>query len=160
MARKIHAIAADDATECKIPLGAFPKMATTALLATVTCQGCLSAIRRRSEAVGRDEIAKRRRQEEGQIDLATRRDVTELKSFVEDCIAKLKSDLRQPPPQRYIGVEECAAYIGRTEKAVRRLVAQRAIPHIRVDRRVTFDRQKIDRWMDRRSKRVLFGYPG
>lgn len=56
-------------------------------------------------------------------------------------------------PGRFMNVEDCAAHIGRTVIAVRRLVAKGQIPTIRVGRRVQFDREKIDRWMERHARR-------
>jgi excisionase family DNA binding protein len=50
---------------------------------------------------------------------------------------------------RFLNVGEAARYIGRTEKAVYRLVARRSIPFIKHGRRVHFDRLALDRWMAR-----------
>lgn len=54
---------------------------------------------------------------------------------------------------RYLTVDTCAAYLGRTPKAVRRLVERGELPCIRVGRRVQFDRDKIDSWMSRHTVR-------
>lgn len=51
--------------------------------------------------------------------------------------------------RRYLTTEQCAAYIGRTEKAVYHLVAERRIPFRRLPgRRLVFDRVAIDRWIE------------
>lgn len=49
----------------------------------------------------------------------------------------------------YMTVEECAAYTGRTPEAVRQLAQELRIPHIRIDGRIQFVRERIDRWMER-----------
>ena len=54
---------------------------------------------------------------------------------------------------RYLDVAGCAAYIGRMDKAVRHLVKQAAIPYAKIGRRVTFDTEKRDRWIERHGRR-------
>lgn len=54
---------------------------------------------------------------------------------------------------RYLTVATCAVYIGRTEHAIRHLVKQGAIPHIKLGRRVQFDPVKLDAWMSRHGRR-------
>lgn len=54
---------------------------------------------------------------------------------------------------RYFTVATVATYLGRTPKAIYRLLDRGEIPHIRIGRRVQFDRERIDRWMERHSKR-------
>jgi excisionase family DNA binding protein len=54
---------------------------------------------------------------------------------------------------RYMNVAACATYIGRTVKAVYHLVDERKIPVIRVGRKLTFDRERIDRWLDRHAQK-------
>jgi excisionase family DNA binding protein len=54
---------------------------------------------------------------------------------------------------RYLTVAECAVYLGRTPKAIYHLVADGSIPHMRLGRRVQFDRDRIDRWVDRHAHR-------
>ncbi len=55
---------------------------------------------------------------------------------------------------RYLDVPALAAYIGRTTKAVYRLVERGDIPTIRRGRKLQFDRERIDRWMERGARRV------
>ena len=50
--------------------------------------------------------------------------------------------------RRLLTVREAAQYIGRTESAVRELVWNGKLPHIRTDRRVMFDIRDLDRWID------------
>ena len=48
---------------------------------------------------------------------------------------------------RFFDVPTCAAYICRTPEAVRQLVKRAEIPYVKVGRRVQFDRDGIDRWI-------------
>jgi len=50
--------------------------------------------------------------------------------------------------RRLLTVREAAKYIGRTESAVRELVWNRKLAHIRTDRRVMLDIRDLDRWID------------
>lgn len=54
---------------------------------------------------------------------------------------------------RYLTVGQCAAYLGRTPKAVYRLVEREEIPHLRIGRRVQFDKDRVDRWLERHTVR-------
>lgn len=54
---------------------------------------------------------------------------------------------------RYLTVEQCAIYIGRTPDAVRMMAKRGQIPRLLVGRKLQFDKQKIDRWMERHSQR-------
>lgn len=56
-------------------------------------------------------------------------------------------------PRHYLNVAQAAAYLGRTPKAIRMLVYRGEIPTIRVGRRVQFDRERLDRWMERHADR-------
>jgi excisionase family DNA binding protein len=47
---------------------------------------------------------------------------------------------------RYMNIEQCSTYIGRSTTAVYRLVARREIPFIRNGRTLRFDRVAIDAW--------------
>jgi excisionase family DNA binding protein len=53
-----------------------------------------------------------------------------------------------PPGRRYVALSEAAAYLGRTEKALRKLVERRAIPFRRAGRRLIFDLVELDRWVE------------
>ncbi len=50
--------------------------------------------------------------------------------------------------KRLLSVRETARYLGRTETAVRELVWNGKLAHIRADRRVLFDIRDLDRWID------------
>lgn len=54
---------------------------------------------------------------------------------------------------RYLSVDACATYIGRTQDAIRGLVKRRQIPHVKIGRRVQFDKEAVDKWVQRHSKR-------
>lgn len=56
-------------------------------------------------------------------------------------------------PGRYLDSVGCAAYIGRSVEAVRCLVKRGQIPHIKIGRKLQFDKERIDRWMDRHAHR-------
>lgn len=156
MPRKLHAVGASNQTECGIRLDVFPSMISTTDASAVTCKSCQNALRRNA-VVTRMAMVMRARAATTQSPFLTREDLVELKEFIEASLLKLAGELRPPATSRYLGVSECAAYLSRTPKALRRLAEDRAIPHIRIDRRLMFDRETIDRWMERRSKRVLRG---
>lgn len=55
---------------------------------------------------------------------------------------------------RYLTVEQCATYIGRTPDALRMMAKRGQIPKLLVGRKLQFDKEKIDRWMERHSHRA------
>ncbi|HZI27150.1 MAG TPA: excisionase family DNA-binding protein, partial [Gemmatimonadaceae bacterium] len=87
--------------------------------------------------------------------LASKQDIAQLRSYIDEVLARLRVELATIicPNKRYMDVKECAEYVGRTNRAIEGLVRRRQIPHIRVGRRVQFDREKIDRWVAWHSKR-------
>lgn len=54
---------------------------------------------------------------------------------------------------RYMTSAACAVYIGRSIDCLWQLVRKEQIPVIRVGRRLSFDRERIDRWMDKHAQR-------
>ena len=60
----------------------------------------------------------------------------------------MKTERTQVMSRRLLTVKEAAKYIGRTESAVRELVWNEKLPHIRTDRRVMLDIWDLDRWID------------
>jgi hypothetical protein len=52
-----------------------------------------------------------------------------------------------PPNRRYGSLPEVAIYIGRTNKAVEKLVERQQIPFRRMNRRLVCDFTEIDRWL-------------
>jgi excisionase family DNA binding protein len=51
--------------------------------------------------------------------------------------------------RRYVTLAEAAVYLGRTQKALRRLVERRAVPFHRAGRRLVFDLHELDQWVGR-----------
>ena len=52
-------------------------------------------------------------------------------------------------PERLLGVDEVADSLGVTNRFVRRLVAERRIPFVKVGKFVRFDPAEVNRWIDR-----------
>jgi excisionase family DNA binding protein len=71
--------------------------------------------------------------------------------FVDLIVERLYERLiaaQQGDKGRWMGVPAAAEYIGRSPSAVRHLIAKRAIPSVRRDGRVQFDRQDLDNWLE------------
>jgi excisionase family DNA binding protein len=51
--------------------------------------------------------------------------------------------------RRYVTLAEAAVYLGRTQKALRKLVERRAVPFRRAGRRLVFDLHELDQWVGR-----------
>jgi excisionase family DNA binding protein len=93
--------------------------------------------------------------------LATKQDIADLKAFIDERLNALESAAGgQSPPSKFMTMTQCAAHIGRTHKSVEHMVRKAQIPHIKIGRRVQFDREKIDRWIERHGRRgAWFGAP-
>ena len=50
----------------------------------------------------------------------------------------------------YMGIQEAAAFLGRSESALRSLVFRRLIPYRKVGGRLTFIRNELTSWVDQR----------
>lgn len=71
-----------------------------------------------------------------------------------DAIAeRVLARLHSSEDPRLLSVNEAAAYIGRTPKALRHMIASGAIPAVREGSRVHLDRADLDRWVDMRKFR-------
>ena len=72
-----------------------------------------------------------------------------------DAIAeRILARLHQTEQPRLLTVDEAAAYLGRTPKALRHMIASSAIPAVREGSRVHLDRADLDRWVEmRRTQR-------
>lgn len=69
-----------------------------------------------------------------------------------DAIAeRVLARLHQSEQPRLLTVDEAAAYIGRTSKALRHMVANGTIPAVREGSRVHLDRADLDRWVEMRK---------
>jgi excisionase family DNA binding protein len=52
------------------------------------------------------------------------------------------------PPPRLLDVDDAAERLGVTVRFVRRLVAERRIPYVKVGKFVRFDPVEVERWID------------
>lgn len=69
-----------------------------------------------------------------------------------DAIAeRVLARLQQTGESRLMTVDQAAAYIGRTPKALRHMIANAAIPAVREGSRVHLDRTDLDRWVELRK---------
>jgi excisionase family DNA binding protein len=51
-------------------------------------------------------------------------------------------------PGRYLSIEQASAYTTFTQQSLYRRVSDNTIPHIKVGRRVLFDKVDLDAWME------------
>ena len=58
---------------------------------------------------------------------------------------------------RLLNVEESAAYLSTTTWAIRKLAWAKTVPHIKLGTRLLFDRQDLDRFIDRAKMGGKFG---
>jgi excisionase family DNA binding protein len=72
----------------------------------------------------------------------------EIEAIAEAVARRLENETRRPA-KRLLSLQEAGAYIGRSARAVRALIAARAFPAIEADRRVFIDRQDLDAWIER-----------
>jgi excisionase family DNA binding protein len=69
-----------------------------------------------------------------------------------DAIAeRVLARLHQTDQPRLFTVNEAAAYLGRTPKAIRHMIANGAIQTVREGSRVHLDRADLDRWVEFRK---------
>jgi excisionase family DNA binding protein len=61
---------------------------------------------------------------------------------------------RQSQDSRLLSVKQAAEHIGRTEKALRHMIANGAMPAIREGSRVHLDRTDLNRWIEMRKCRA------
>ena len=72
-----------------------------------------------------------------------------------DAIAeRVLARLHQGEEPRLLSVKEAAAYIGRTQKSLRYMIAAGAIPAVREGSRIHLDRADLDRWIEMRKCRA------
>ena len=53
----------------------------------------------------------------------------------------------KPPAQRFVSLREAAAFIGHTDKALRKLVERPVVPFRRAGRRLIFDLHALEEWL-------------
>jgi hypothetical protein len=68
---------------------------------------------------------------------------------IAEAVARRLGDQNGRPAKRLLSLVEAGAYIGRSPRAVRALIAARAFPAIEADRRVFIDCQDLDSWIER-----------
>jgi excisionase family DNA binding protein len=56
---------------------------------------------------------------------------------------------KYPPERRYLTAAEAAEYIGSTESTVRSWTSRRMIPYVKKGRLVRYDREALDKWMQK-----------
>lgn len=86
------------------------------------------------------------------LDVATKKDIAALRAEIEEALRLVLDTARNVTPRRYMTVEDCAVYIGRTPGSVRSMVSRAAIPHIMLGTRVQFDKERIDKWMEKNRR--------
>lgn len=140
------------ATACRLSALKCPALVSTIDPHQVDCRKCLGLMR---GAIGDGALHADAIREITAItlDIATKRDIADLKAYLETELRRIVADLKEKTISRTMTVEECADYIRRTPEAVRTMVKRAHIPHMKIGRRVQFDREKIDRWMERHSRR-------
>lgn len=75
-------------------------------------------------------------------------DFDALADAIADRVADRMRDQNSTSQRRLLTVRQAAEYIGRTEPAVRHLVAEGKIRAHKVDRRISIDVRELDRWVD------------
>lgn len=74
-------------------------------------------------------------------------------AIVAGVVARLRIDT--PKTSRLMDVDGAAEYLGRTPKAVRKLIEDGKIPVVRFDSRVQIDRQDLDRVIEGAKDRAI-----
>ena len=76
---------------------------------------------------------------------------TGLDALVDAIAARVAARLNKSEEPRLLSVNEAAAYIGRTPKALRHLIGGGKIPSISEGSRVHLDRADLDQWIELRK---------
>lgn len=58
------------------------------------------------------------------------------------------------PEKRFIGIEECAAYLDIKKNTLYQWVNQRKIPYLKFGKRVKFDLQELEGWIKKKRVKV------
>ena len=53
--------------------------------------------------------------------------------------------------KRWLTIKDLSNYIDLSEKAIRNMIWRGQLPHIKIGRRVRFDRFEIDRWLEKQK---------
>jgi len=73
-----------------------------------------------------------------------------LDAFADAVAARIAARLNAGQQPRLLSVKDAAAYIGRTPKALRHMIADGAVPTVREGGRIHLDRTDLDRWIEMR----------
>lgn len=77
--------------------------------------------------------------------------VAETLSEVAESLARTSSELKEAGPDEWMDTEQTAAYLKKTPKTFRNIVAAEDVPrHYLTERGVLFSRKEIDEWLMRR----------
>jgi len=76
-----------------------------------------------------------------------------LDALADAIAARVAARLNQSEEPRLLNVDEAAAYVGRTAKALRHMIASGTVPAIREGSRVHLGRADLDRWIEMRKVR-------
>jgi excisionase family DNA binding protein len=75
--------------------------------------------------------------------------------FLVDAVAdRIMARMNQSREARLLTVDEAAAYLGRSSKAVRCMIERGNLPAVRENDRVHLDRPDLDRWIELRKCKV------
>jgi excisionase family DNA binding protein len=77
-----------------------------------------------------------------------------LDALVDAIAERVAARLNQSKDPRLLNVDEAAAYIGRTPKALRHMIASGAIAVVREGSRLHLDRADLDDWIEMRKCRA------
>jgi excisionase family DNA binding protein len=77
-----------------------------------------------------------------------------LDSLVDAVADRLLARMNQSREARLFTVDEAAAYLGRSSKAVRCMIERGNLPAVRENDRVHLDRTDLDRWIELRKCKV------
>jgi excisionase family DNA binding protein len=76
---------------------------------------------------------------------------TGLDALADAIAARVAARLNKSEEPRLMSVNEAAAYIGRTPKALRHMIASGTVPAIHEGSRVHLDRADLDQWIELRK---------
>lgn len=74
-----------------------------------------------------------------------------LDALADAIAARVAARLNRSDEPRLMSVNEAAAYIGRTPKALRHMIASGTIPVVREGSRLHLDRVDLNRWIEMRK---------
>jgi excisionase family DNA binding protein len=76
---------------------------------------------------------------------------TALDALADAIAARVAEQLSRSDQPRLMSVKEAAAYIGRTAKALRHMIADGTITAVREGSRIHLDRSDLDQWINLRK---------